>query len=106
MAAVITNADGGILHEMGALRALFVSINLDASYPTGGYPITLIQIGLSQILYADFQARAGYVFEWDYTNLKLKAFTSNGASPAALLEVPNTTSLATVTAVRGVFYGR
>lgn len=104
--ATIANADGGILHEMGALRAVFVTVDFDSSYPTGGEAFTLLQIGLSQILHADFEPRAGYVFEWDYTNLKLKAFTSNGAGPAALAEVPNTTSLATVTGVRGIFYGR
>jgi hypothetical protein len=104
--ATMASADGGILHTLGDLRGVFVTVDFDSSYPTGGESFPLVGIGLSQILYAEFQSKAGYVFSWDYTNFKLQAYCSNGASPAALNEVPNTTNLSTVTGVRGVFWGR
>lgn len=98
MAAVVTKT---YLNYPGAVVEFVGTVALDNSYPTGGYSIALNQFGLQNrvdILLAE--DAKGYGFEWDYTNKKLKAYSTGGT------EVTNATDLSAITAlhvlVRGV----
>ena len=91
-----------------------VSFALDASYPALGYtglPLAL-QKALASSPYAyPYNAQSprqiveiltsidlsGYVVAWDQVNQTVRLYTSNGASPNALLEVPTSTDLHLVT---------
>lgn len=98
MPAVVTTelevpGEGGITHVFGTLA-------MDNSYPTGGEAIGTT--GDVDFLY--FFAQAGSVsMTYDRANKKIKAYASNGAAPALLAEVANTTDLSAITAAP--FYG-
>lgn len=64
----------------GNKRSIRGTLSLDTSYPSGGYPITAHNFGLSVIesLYA--VPRLGYLFEWDATNATLRVFRPNELS--------------------------
>lgn len=64
------------------LYAAIVDIVFDASYPTGGEPITPQQLGLTTIDFLLPSPAAGYIPEFDHTNLKLKMFTPTNAQVA------------------------
>lgn len=91
-----------------------VSFALDASYPTNGYPglPAALQAALATTPYAyPYNAQSsrqiveiltpvdlsGYVVCWDQVHQTVRLFTSNGASPNALLEVPTATDLHLIT---------
>lgn len=77
-------------------RALF-DVTLDASYPAGGYAITATQFGFKGIWMVNPNpVVAGYAFQWDVTNGKLKAYWTGAAVSAVLAEVTATTNLSTV----------
>lgn len=82
----------------GDLAEVVMDITGDASYPTGGYAVT---VPLSQIVLADITpgAATGHPVAWDYAAGKLKVFTSGGAEVAAA------TNLSTMV-VRAQFYGK
>jgi hypothetical protein len=86
LAASISVVDA---HVPGAQKEVILDVTPDTSYPTGGYAIT--PPGISRILLADVQAPSGtgHTAAWDYTNKKLKFFTTAGT------EVPNATNIAT-----------
>ncbi len=50
-------------------------VTLGSSYPTGGEPITAQQLGITALNFVLPSPAAGYVFEFDHVNKKLKAFT-------------------------------
>lgn len=85
------------------------TIDFDTSYPTGGESITLADFKLTGIYYVVFQPTAGYFFEWDYTNKKVKVFyiVASALSPAAAAatEVSNATDLSALTGVRYRVFG-
>lgn len=76
-------------------------ITFDASYPTGGEPLTAADVGLRQIEYvSDGVARntAGTLsvnVTYDYTNSKLFAYETAGTVATPNAEVGSTESLAT-----------
>ncbi len=87
-----------------------VSFALDSSYPALGY--TGLPLALQKALagtYSQGQSArtiveiltpvdlSGYVVAWDAVNQTVRLYTSNGASPGALLEVPTATNLSTIT---------
>lgn len=91
-----------------------VSFALDNSYPAGGYTglAALLQAALaSGATYPFVQAGSsrqivdiltsidlsGYAVAWDAAHSTIRLFTSNGASPGPLLEVPTGTNLSAVT---------
>ena len=55
------------------------SIAFDSSYPTGGEAMDLSNQIPTDLHMVTFENKAGYSFEYDYTNKKVKAFTPNGA---------------------------
>jgi len=93
MAATITveyelPGEGGLTFVLGTLA-------MDNSYPTGGEPIATT--GDVDFLY--FFAQSGNTsMTYDRANKKVKAYASNGAAPALLAEVANTTDLSSITA--------
>ena len=76
----------------GTVREEFYDVTLDASYPTGGEAISADEVGLVQIFSAEVIGQslvagtaptAAYLFQWDYKNLKLQAFTSAASGALA-----------------------
>jgi len=66
-----------LLHrrKMGNGYMNVCDITLDSSYPTGGEAITPQQLGLTALDFVLPSPAAGYIFEFDHANSKLKAFT-------------------------------
>lgn len=107
----------------GNRRVKVVDVTFDASYPTNGEALTPANLGLQTIDLVLVSPDGGYLFAYDYTNQKLKAFTpvkaqaahshtentavaytqnattaTGGAiTAAAAAEVANTTDLSSVT---------
>ena len=79
------------------------SVALDSSYPTGGesveFPFT------PQIVLAE--PSAGYIFQYDYTNEKLKAYYADydAAADGALIEVANAVNLSALDDIRVLAIG-
>lgn len=87
--------------NMGAVSARFGTLTLDSSYPTGGYAVAKGDFQLSVSLHdVDVSLGGGYVFDFDRANSKLRVWygDNNNASDGPLIEVPNGTNLASVTA--------
>lgn len=61
--------------KFAGLFAVIADITMDNSYPTGGETITANQLGLSVMDFVLPAPAAGYLFEFDHANKKLKAFT-------------------------------
>ena len=80
-------------------RQALVSIDLDASYPTGGYPISLVGVDNAEgfvIALADAQPRGIYRFWWNPVTAKLMSFTEAADSVA---ETSNGTNLSGITSL-------
>lgn len=90
----------------GLHKVRFVTVAFDSSYPTGGESLTAANLGLAGIVHVQAGSAGGYVFEYDHTNKKLKAFMgdNNNAADGPLIEVADTTDLSAVTC-RAVVYG-
>lgn len=75
------------------------TVAFDSSYPTGGEAVSYANLGLANVDFVQVSSAAGYVFEYDHTNKKVKAYwvdtTTDGA---AMAEVADTTDLSAVTA--------
>ena len=79
-----------------------LKITFDASYPTNGEALDL---NTSNIETVHVEVSGGFVFQYDRTNKKLKAFEA-GADGDALDEVDNATNLSTVVTYLTVTGGR
>lgn len=91
--------------QVGFSNVTVNTLNLDASYPTGGYALSSSALGIGAN--PDWVAAApksGFIFEYDYANQKLLARWS-AAAGAAFTEVTNGTNLSTVTGVRVMAMG-
>jgi hypothetical protein len=109
MALTVTYDDnaGGITNQLtattGALRFVTGHFDFDSSYPTGGESLDLGTMLQGASLKAVFiESKSGYVFEYDYTNEKVKAMYADyaAAGPGALIQAPDLTNLSAVTDVR------
>lgn len=91
----------------GNLKVLTGTFDFDSSYPTGGEACDLSQYFKGDPLGAIFAPKAGYVFEYDATNKKVKAYYADydAAADGALIEVANTTNLSAVTGVPFIIWG-
>lgn len=120
MAAVTFTSDWGAVYKnlgfAGTPGAIFISgsFAFDASYPTNGESFVdsasnkiAAFLPKGQVKLVLFEQKAGYVFEYDYTNDKVKAYYAdyNAAADGALIEVPNTTDLSALTDVRWIAWG-
>lgn len=77
------------------------TITFDSSYATGGEALLPTDVGLSsKVEFISVSPAAGYIFEYDYSANKVKAFnpTSDAAAPTVAKEVANATNLSTVVA--------
>lgn len=79
------------------------TVAFDNSYPTNGEAVTF-GTNMREPLGAVLAPTAGYVFEYDAANKKIKAFRQKdpaaaGGADIALPEVGNTTDLSALTAV-------
>lgn len=112
MALTITNRAGALPTEnLGGMWCRILDVDFDASYPTGGESLNEVELGFPdnfRLLAVIALPRLGYVFEYDYTNLKLLAYYSDydAVADGALIQVPNTTNLSTVTDVRVIAIAR
>lgn len=82
-------------------RMLTGSLNLDNSYPAGGYPLDL-SARLPNLTGVFVEPKGGYLMQYDYTNKKLQVFYFNypGAAAGAAIEVPAATNLAALVGIR------
>lgn len=79
------------------MYAVIADVALDSSYPTGGEAVTASQFGLQALQFVLPSTAAGYMFEFDHTNGKIKAVAPTSAAAGAGTEVANTTNLSAVT---------
>jgi len=77
-----------------------VTIAFDDSYPTGGESLTPADLGMGVFDVVIIGSKGGYVFEYDYANRKVLAYTG------ALAQVADTTDLVAVTGVTVYAIGR
>jgi hypothetical protein len=99
MALTIENLERG---SSGNLRVVTGTIAFDSSYPTGGESLTPANMALSRVQSVSILPKSGYVFEYDYTNSKVLAYYADydAVADGALIQVPDTTNLSTLTGVR------
>src|ERR1044072_8505801 len=93
----------------GDRKVTIFEFNFDSSYPTGGERPALSAFGFTDSVdYVDLEEAPGYSFEFDRANLKVLAryFDYDAGADGPAIQVPNTTNLATVSAVRGIAWGR
>jgi len=81
-------------------------IDFDNSYPTGGESLDL-STDVPSLWMVFFEPKAGYIFEYDYANKKVKAFYADCdfAGDKALIEVANAADLSALTGVRYLAIG-
>lgn len=78
-------------HVKGNRREVCIDATLDSSYPTGGYALTAVTLGVDGSLdYVIAQpTNSGHVFAYDYANKKLMAWSGG-------TQVSNATDLSAV----------
>jgi hypothetical protein len=82
---------------VGNRRQTIATIAFDSSYPTGGEPLTARNIGLGIVDSVEIPSAAGYLFEYDYTNSKVKVFYPRPAyTPGGTVTAPVFTGTAIV----------
>lgn len=70
--------------SIGNMNASVGTIAFDSSYPTGGESLTAAELGIGNTAkFVLFSPTSGIVFEYDYTNSKVKAFSQGVAVGAA-----------------------
>lgn len=77
----------------GAKRQLAMTLTGDASYPTGGYPVTFATFGMNEAIEQVMlnPSSGAHLVVWDSVNSKIKFFT------AVATEVANAVNLSAVT---------
>ena len=74
---------------VGNIRQTIATINFDSSYPTGGESLTARNLALGTVDNLQVFPKNGYMFEYDYTNSKLKAYhPTRGITPAGTNAAP------------------
>lgn len=79
MALTITNIERD---ATSTKRIIYCDVAFDSSYPTGGEALAAATLGLKNISFMHIGGKSGYIFEYDYTNSKLKAMTPTAAQAA------------------------
>lgn len=84
--------------KMGNAYAVAADVTFDSSYPTNGEALAAGTFGLNNISLMLAETASGYMFQYDYTNAKLKAFYPRAAVAGTLAvaagETPVTSSAA------------
>lgn len=65
-------------------RLTYADVTFDSSYATGGESLTPAQLGLTVIDFFEVDSNPGYLFKYDYTNQKLKAYFTTAAVTGTL----------------------
>lgn len=88
--------------KFGNGYGVVADVQFDNSYPTGGESLTKDSFSLNNIDFVLPSTAAGYMFEYDHTNSKLKALTPRAAISGTLAATVNTGATAvTSTAANG-----
>lgn len=74
MALTITALDNGVAGHKRANRG---TLALDASYPSGGYPVTPRTFALANIDFVEFSPRLGYQLEYDISAGTVRVYRPN-----------------------------
>ena len=80
------NRTGDWHNIVGNLRRARVTIDFDASYPTGGESFTPADVGMRVFDFVFIQPRSGFVFDFNYTSNLVLAYSQGfitGATAAA-----------------------
>ena len=85
MALAISNSKTSVF---GNKRISNFDVAFDSSYPTGGEPLSLSNLGLSEVDIVLISQKSGYMLEYDYTNKKVLAYRSAGFTPAGSVAAP------------------
>ena len=91
MALTVTILDTTVF---GNKRVVFASVDFDSSYHAGGESLQASDVGLKAIDFLQATPKSGYLFEYDYTNQKLKAMyptKSQSSNLAATVTITNAT---------------
>lgn len=93
---------------MGNRRYHTGTLDFDSSYPTGGEPITVANVGfiseINDMTFAALGAALGYDVKFDRVNSKVMVFRTDQVDDPAE-EVPDTTNLSTLTGVQWTAIG-
>ena len=82
----------------GNRRGVFATVTMSGSYSTGGDTVTAASFGLVTIDEIEVMSQpAGYVLEFDKTNLKIKAYRTATLTPAGTVAAPTFTGTAPIT---------
>lgn len=87
--AITVSFSGDWMESVGNRRATKGTLTFDSSYATGGESLTAANVGLGRLDDIQFnQGTSGYIFEYDYSNAKVKVRrTGSGPAAAPLLVV-------------------
>lgn len=86
--------------RLGRMRYRTGTIAFDSSYPTGGEPLSAADLELGSVDLCNFSPGSGLLFEYDYTNSKVKAiYPTGGATAPATRTAPVATAASGATAV-------
>lgn len=69
---------------MGNAYAVAADVTFDSSYPTNGEALAASAFGLNEISLLLCETASGYMFQYDYTNAKLKAYYPRAAVSGTL----------------------
>lgn len=69
-----------VKENAGSETKISGTIAFDDSYPTGGEALTLSKLPLKRVSNVLIETNSGYVFQYDYTNNKIIAYRSAGAT--------------------------
>ena len=99
MALTLTNIERDV---WGKSQIRTLDVAFDASYPTGGESLTITDLSMCSITHLAATGEAGFIFEYDYTDSKLKVLypTANqGVANAGANQLDVTGGAATASAV-------
>ena len=88
------------------LKIMHGDIAFDNSYPSNGEALDLSN-EFNDLKLVIFEAKLGYVFEYDYTNKKVIAYyyDYDATADGPAIECANTTDLSALTSVKFIAYG-
>lgn len=89
--------------KIGQMKAKFCDITFDASYPTGGEPITADMFGMQKILAIVAPASSGYAVTYVRSTGKLIVRATGASSGAVFAEIANATDLSAIVLFAIVF---
>lgn len=76
------------LDHAAGMKIAIKKVTFSASYATGGEALTPANLGLSGVICAITTPSAGYVFEYDVSAQKLKAYRQRDPAAAGGADIP------------------